>query len=94
MVLHPDDEPSEPPFDDSPVYRCWPCEDTGMVNQYDNRDAVVGWVKCPYLDDPTVHPPSTPEPKQITTMLGRVPGHQLDCDGTCTYGYPDGCPPF
>jgi hypothetical protein len=98
---HPDDEPCrgvlpddyEPTEPDGPEYACTTCEDLGYVARYDNRDAETGADDCPWLADPERHPPSTPVPL-ATTMLGRVPGHDPECDGTCNYGYPNGCPPF
>lgn len=77
--------PPEPP-----PPSCWSCMDYGYIDIFDNNDAVIRTEPCPSLGDPRMHPPSTPVPLQITDATGHLP----DCDGTCHFGYPDGCPPF
>lgn len=78
--------------DGGDVIMCWwqsvpcpSCHGEMWVEVYDNRDAPVGGRMCP-----EEHPPSLPVPLQVVT----VTGHGPDCDGTCNFGYPDGCCPF
>lgn len=74
-----------------PDPNCWSCLDYGYIETFHpSTDARMGSLPCPDLNDPKRHPPATPVPLQVTT----VPGHGPDCDGTCDYKYPDGCPPF
>lgn len=91
-VYDEDDEPSEPP---EPEFTCYSCMDFGYIAYYHaSFDYPIGSDPCPELGNPDRHPPAAPVPVQVTTMLGRVPGHDAGCDGACNYGYPDGCPPF
>lgn len=77
------------------VIMCWwqqvlcpECNGELSVTFYDNStDGAIGGRACEQK-----HP--DPPPPSVPDRAATVPGHQPDCDGTCNFGYPDGCPPF
>lgn len=72
------------------VVMCWwqetscpSCMGERSIPIHDNRDGVISHHPCPETHP---EPPPAPEPEPAAHLSG--------CDGTCDYGYPDGCPPF
>lgn len=71
--------------------RCPECDGYGDVEIYDaSTDGIIGSRRCTLLGDPKWHSPLP----WVSPPVATVSGHQPGCDGTCNFGYPDGCAPF